>query len=131
MQSGSWKAGLLLALVALAGGAVGSAVTVQVTHGRHGAGGRRGAEWYLELLDQELKLTPAQRDSVRAILARHHDDMDSIWNQFGTRLDQMRDTIRAEVRVHLTPEQLTRYKAVTDRLDAERRDMTKRDSTHR
>jgi hypothetical protein len=130
MQSSTWKAGLLLALVAIAGGAVGSVVTIQAMHGRHG-GGRRGGDWYVELLNHELKLTPAQRDSVLAILARHHNDMDSIWNQFGARLDQMRDTIRAEVRVQLTPEQVTRYREVTARLDAERRDMTKRDSTDR
>jgi hypothetical protein len=42
----------------------------------------------------------------------------------------MRDTIRAEVRVQLTPEQLTRYAEVTARLDAERRE-TKKDSTDR
>jgi hypothetical protein len=84
MQSSTWKAGLLLALVAIAGGAVGSVVTIQAMHGRHG-GGRRGGDWYVELLNHELKLTPAQRDSVLAILARHHNDMDSIWNQFGAR----------------------------------------------
>ncbi len=132
MQSGTWKAGLLLALAAVAGGAVGSAVTMRTMHSGHGpGGGRHGGDWYVELLDRELKLSAIQRDSVRAILNRHHGDMDSLWNQFGNRLDQMRDTIRAEVRVQLTPDQLARYRDVTARLDAERREMTKRDSTHR
>lgn len=132
MQSSTWRAGLLLGLVALAGGAAGSALTVQAMHARHGSGGgqRRGGDWYVELLDRELKLNDVQRDSVRAILRRHRGDMDSIWGQLNTRLDQMRDTIRAEVRVQLTPEQLTRYAEVTARLDAERREM-KKDSTDR
>ncbi len=131
MTSSTWKAGLLLGLAAIAGGAVGSALTVRAMHERHGPGGqRRGADWYVELLDRELKLTDVQRDSVRAILHRHRGDMDSIWGAVNTRLDQMRDTIRAEVRVQLTPEQLTRYSDVTARLDAERREM-KKDSTDR
>jgi hypothetical protein len=132
MTSSTWKAGLLLCLSAVAGGAVGSALTVRVMHERHGIGGgqRRGGDWYVELLDRELKLSGTQRDSVRAILRRHRGDMDSIWGELNTRLDQMRDTIRAEVRVQLTPEQLTRYADVTARLDAERREM-KKDSTDR
>jgi hypothetical protein len=132
MMSSTWKAGLLLCLAAVAGGAVGSALTVRAMHDRHGpgTGQRRGGDWYVELLDRELKLNDTQRDSVKAILHRHHGDMDSIWGEVNTRLDQMRDTIRAEVRVQLTPEQLTRYAEVTARLDAERR-ATKKDSTDR
>jgi hypothetical protein len=132
MTSSTWKAGLLLCLAALAGGAVGSALTVRAMHGRHwpGGGPRRGGDWYVDLLDRELKLNGTQRDSVRAILRRHRGDMDSIWGEMNTRLDQMRDTIRAEVRVQLTAEQLTHYAEVTARLDAERREM-KKDSTDR
>jgi len=99
-------------------------------HRGYGAGQRRGGDWYVDLLNRELKLNEAQRDSVHAILHRHHADMDSIWGEFDTRLQQMRETIRAEVRVQLTPEQLTRYSEVTARLDAERRAM-KKDSTDR
>jgi Spy/CpxP family protein refolding chaperone len=132
MQSSTWKAGLLLVLAALAGGAVGSALTVQAMHDRRGfgAGQRRGGDWYVDLLQRELKLSDGQRDSVRAILQRHRPDMDSIWGDFDTRLQQMRETIRAEVRIQLTPDQLTRYSGVTARLDAERRKM-KKDSTDR
>jgi len=131
MMSSTWKAALLLGLAAVAGGAVGSALTVRAMHERHGPGsGRRGGDWYVELLDHELKLNGTQRDSVRAILRRHRGDMDSIWGELNTRLNLMRDTIRAEVRIQLTPEQLTRYSEVTARLDAERREM-KKDSTDR
>ena len=132
MQSSTWKAGLLLSLVALAGGAVGSALTVQVMHGHRaaGSGQRHGGDWYVELLDRELKLNPAQRDSVRAILGRHRGEMDSIWGELDTRLGQSRETIRGEIRVQLTADQVTRYSDVTARLDAERREM-KKDSTNR
>jgi Spy/CpxP family protein refolding chaperone len=132
MQSSSWKAALLLGLAALAGGAIGSALTVRtLDHHRMGGEHHRGGEWYVELLQHELTLSPTQRDSVRAILHRHRGDMDSIRGVVGARLDQMRDTIRAEVRAQLTPAQLARYTDVTARLDAERREMMKKDSTDR
>lgn len=132
MRSSTWKAGLLLGLAALAGGAAGSALTVRGMHGHRGYGGgsRHGGDWYVELLDRELKLNDAQRDSVRAILGRHRGDLDSIWGKLNTRVEQMRDTIRAEVRAQLNADQLVRYREVTARLDAERRTM-KKDSTER
>ncbi len=132
MQSSTWKAGLLLVLAALAGGAIGSALTVR-TMDRHGFGRERrhGSEWYIELLQRELALTPTQRDSVHAILRRHSGDLDSVRSALAARLDQMRDTIRAEVRAQLTAPQVARYTDVTARLDAERREMMKKDSTDR
>ncbi len=131
MLSSTWKAGLLLLLAALAGGAIGSAITVGSLD-RHGGRERRhGAEWYVELLQHDLDLTPAQHDSVQAILRRHGNDLDSARSALAARLDQMRDTIRAEGRTQLTPSQLARYAELTARLDAERRDMMKKDSTNR
>ncbi len=132
MQSSTWKASLLLLLAALAGGAVGSALTVRSMGDHRGKGGgqRHGGDGYVDLLDHELKLTPVQHDSVRAIITRHRGEMDSIWGELDTRLGQTREVIRGEIRMQLTAEQLTRYSDVTARLDAERREM-KKDSTNR
>ncbi|MFN8646809.1 MAG: hypothetical protein U0104_08605 [Gemmatimonadales bacterium] len=128
----TWKAMVLLLLAALAGAAVGSVVTSRM-HGEHrdGARGHRGSDWYVELLDRELQLTPGQRDSVVQVLARHRGAMDSLWADVGVRMDAMRQAIRADVRTVLTPAQRERYAALTARLDAERRDSTSRDSTNR
>ncbi len=127
LRRDTWKAGLLLLLAALAGGAVGSVVTAR-HYGEERASlrGHRGSDWYLDLLNEELKLTPAQRDSLKVVLSRHRGQMDSLWSEVGARMDTMRTAIRADVRTLLTPEQLARYAVVTARLDAERQDTTHR-----
>ena len=133
MQTSTWKAVTLLLLAALLGGAIGSAATARVVayrHGPHGGPGRN-SEWYVDLLQRELNLTPTQQDSVRAILRRRRGEMDSIWAALGPRMDRMRDSIRSDVRTMLTPEQQGRFAEVTARLDARRRDMMNRDSTDR
>ena len=132
LRGDTWKAVVLLLLAALAGAAVGSVVTSRM-HGQHrdGAHGHRGSDWYVELLDRELQLTPGQRDSVRQVLAHHRGAMDSLWADVGVRMDAMRQAIRADVRTVLTPAQRERYAALTARLDAERRDSTSRDSIRR
>lgn len=127
LRTDTWKAALLLLLAALAGGAVGSVVTAhRCGEERARIHGHRGSDWYLDLLSQELQLTPAQRDSVRRVLASHRGQMDSLWSEVGARMDTMRTAIRADVRTLLTPEQLARYAKVTARLDAERQDSTHR-----
>ncbi len=78
------------------------------------------SEEYVELMDHEVHLSPAQRDSVRAILRRHHDGMQQIFAAVEPRLDSLKETIRAEVRTQLTPEQMPAYARMTARLDAER-----------
>lgn len=127
MQTGTWKAVGMLALAAIAGGIVGSAITAQTgremrdTHGH-------GPTWYLDLLDKELKLSPAQRDSVRAILDRRAGSMDSILAEMRPRIDSARQVIRSEINGQLTPAQQQQYRALTERLDAERRERQQRES---
>ena len=133
MQTGTWKAVMLLLLAALLGGAIGSAATAGVLghrHEPHGGPGRN-TEWYVDLLRRELDLTHDQQDSVRAILRHRRAEMDSIWAALGPRMERMRDSIRADVHAMLTPEQQGRFAEVTARLDARRREAMNRDSTHR
>ena len=80
------------------------------------------SEAYVELMDHEVRLTAAQRDSVRAILRRHHDGIEQIFSAIEPRMDSLKETIRAEVRTHLTPEQIRAYNKLTARLDAERKE---------
>jgi Spy/CpxP family protein refolding chaperone len=127
MRTGTWKAVGVLALAAVAGGVVGSAVTVGLGRGgREGHG--HGSGWYIDLLDRELQLTAAQRDSVRAILDRRQGSMDSILAEMRPRIEAARAVIRHEISGQLTPEQQKMYVDLTARLDAERRDKNQRES---
>jgi hypothetical protein len=120
MQTGTWKAVSLLALAAVAGGVIGSVITVGVSKGSHDSHGH-GSTWYIELLDHELKLNPAQKDSVRAIIERRQGSMDSILAEMRPRIEAARGVIRHEISGQLTPEQQKLYVDLTARLDAERR----------
>ena len=133
MLTSTRKAVTLLVLAAALGGALGSVVTARVIGERHeGRGGPgRGSEWYVDLLHRELDLSQPQEDSVRAILKRHRREMDSIYATLSVPMAAMRETIRTEVRAMLTPAQQQRYAAVTARLDAERQQRVKQDSTDR
>ena len=104
MQTGTWKAVILLLLAAALGGAVGSIVTARTMehhHDRNGGPGR-GSEWYVNLLSKELDLSRPQQDSVRAVLRLHRGQMDSLWATLGPQMEQMRQAIRADVRALLT-----------------------------
>lgn len=132
METRTWKAASLLLLAALFGGAVGSAVTARLAdrgprdHGRRG----HGSEWYVGLLTKELDLTSAQQDSVRGLLARRRQGMDSLYALIRPRMEEIRDSIRADVRALLTPAQQERYLALSARLDARRQEKKRRDSTN-
>jgi Spy/CpxP family protein refolding chaperone len=132
METRTWKAASLLLLAALFGGAVGSAVTARLADPGHRDHGRRGhgSEWYVSLLTRELDLSSAQQDSVRSLLARRRQGMDSLYALIRPSMEQIRDSIRADVRALLTPAQQERYRALSARLDARRQEAKKRDSTN-
>lgn len=127
MRTGTWKAVGLLALAAGVGGVVGSAITANASREEHGGRGH-GPTWYVDLLGRELELSPAQRDSVRAILDRREGSMDSILAEMRPRIDSARQVIRREISGQLTPEQQEKYRQLTARLDAERREKAQRES---
>jgi len=127
MQTGTWKAVAVLALAAVAGGVVGSALTLSLGRGGHEGRGH-GSNWYIDLLDHELRLSAAQRDSVRVILERRQGSMDSILAEMRPRIEAARAVIRNEISGQLTTEQQKLYVDLTARLDAERRDKNKRES---
>ena len=119
----NWKAAGLLILVALLGAAGGSLLT---SRGAFGPPGHHGphiprSEEYVQLVNEEVGLTPVQCDSVRAVLRRHHDEMKTVLSIVEPRIDSLKETIRAEIRTHLTPAQMIAYDKMTARLDAERK----------
>lgn len=120
-MTSTWKAVAMLALAAVAGGAIGSVLTARAGGPGRAHDHERGYDWYVQMLDRELSLSPAQHDSVEAILRRRDGAMDSLWGEMRPRITAIRESIRAEIRAQLTPEQQSRLGEITARLDKERR----------
>lgn len=123
MLTSTWKAGALLAVAVIAGGAAGSALTAHSDAcSAPTSAAKQPGEGFVSLLTTELVLTTAQQDSVRAVLARHEGAMDALWDEIRPRVETLRNVIRSEIVPHLTADQQTKFAALTARLDAERRE---------
>jgi Spy/CpxP family protein refolding chaperone len=116
----------LLAAVFLAGGLVGWGGH-EVTERDGHRPGRRGPDAMVAYLARELDLSAAQRDSVRAIFARHRPETDALWAQVRPRFDSIKTRMRAEIDSQLTPEQRARHQQLIDK--AEHHRMERGDST--
>jgi hypothetical protein len=117
----------LLAAVFVAGGLAGWGGREAVDRDEHGRG-RRGPDALVAYLGRELDLNAAQRDSVRAIIARHRPETDALWAQVRPRFDSIKTRMRAEIDAQLTPEQRVRHQQLIEReehLRRERQDSTK------
>jgi len=94
----------LLAAVFVAGGAAGWGIaTSRDPHSR------RGPDAMVNYLGDELRLSDTQKDSVRAILARHRPEMEALWREVHPRFDSIRTVIRGEISGQLTPAQRESY----------------------
>jgi Spy/CpxP family protein refolding chaperone len=121
MMTSKLRALLLLAAVAAAGFASGAAA-------KSWSGGRASAppdDWrercsYSGVLQHELGLSAGQRDSLRAIMRRHHPRTRAILAPLRAQLDSLRAEMRAEMRTVLTPAQQERFDSLLARERAER-----------
>lgn len=123
-----WKLILLLAGIFVAGGLVGSAVTLYV--GREMLQRRAGPEQWgparLQMLARHLELTPAQIEQLRPVIQRNVSDLAKI------RQDGFRDTRRVlermeqEIAAHLTPGQLERYRELNEQFRERNRQLMER-----
>ena len=116
----------LLAAVFLAGGLAGWGGREAVGHDGRGPGGR-GPDAMVAYLSRELDLSSSQRDSVRAIFARHRPETDSLWARVRPRFDSIKTRMRAEIDAQLTPDQRTRHQQLIDQAEHHRRE--REDST--
>jgi Spy/CpxP family protein refolding chaperone len=113
----------LLAAVFLAGGLAGWGGHEAAEHeGRGGRGeaSRRGPDAMVAYLTKELKLSDVQRDSVRAIFARHRPETDSLWARVRPRFDSIKTKMRAEIDAVLTPEQRAHHQQLIDQAEHHR-----------
>ena len=107
----------LLAAVFLAGGLAGWGGHEAADRDEARAPRRRGPDAMVEYLSRELKLSDAQRDSVRAIFARHRPETDSLWARVRPQFDSIKTRMRAEIDAQLTPEQRTRHQQLIERAE--------------
>ena len=68
-------------------------------------------------LTRELTLSPAQQDSVRAILRRHRPELDTIWHLVHPRMDSLRAIMHREINAQLTPSQRAKYGTMVQRFE--------------
>lgn len=131
-KSKLWATGLLLAAF-VAGAAVGStanavfgiggpAVALFGERGRGGDGERRDRPRpetsFLDRLDRELKLSPAQRDSVAGILKRYDEPMRELWRRGRQQLDSMRLQVRSDITAVLDERQREQFQVINQRMDS-------------
>ncbi len=115
-------AGLLFAAF-VAGAAVGGAVSAawgenEATPVEPEQPPRRKS--YAERLHEDLLLTPAQRDSVDAILDHVEPDMHALWEEIAPRFDSLRRAVRRDIMAVLDDHQQAKYAELIARGDSAR-----------
>lgn len=128
MTKSTRSATLLLLAAFLLGGLAGAALHATIERRPAAREGRApGRSDFLARLTDDLKLTAAQRDSIRVVLEHYHPRMDSVWESIRPRFETLRGELRSEIRTYLTPDQQRQFDELLQRRDAERR---RRDTTH-
>ncbi len=115
------RAAALLTAVFLAGVLAGVGGAVLGRSYLPGPRRHRGPEDFVARLSQDLRLSPPQRDSVKAILGRRRGGMDSLWHEVGPRFETLQATVRSEIRAQLNPEQQRKFAEMNKRFDSMRR----------
>jgi hypothetical protein len=110
-RSTTWALVFLVAtfVAGIAVGAGGRALWVRYASAASPERGR-GLDRMMDELTAELRLTPVQRDSVRAIVQRHRTRMTAVWETVRPRFDSMRAQMDSEVALQLTPDQQAKYR---------------------
>jgi Heavy-metal resistance len=112
----------LLAAVFVAGGLAGWGGREASERDQRGPGGRRGPDALVNYLSRELDLSSAQRDSVRAIIARHRPETDTLWARVRPQFDAIKARLRAEIDAQLTPAQRAKHQQLIDQAEHHRRE---------
>ena len=118
-------AGVLLVAVFLAGAVAGWALA---SHNAMPHPGGRGPDAMAGFLTHRLRLSNAQRDSVRAIFARHDPEMRAMLDDVRPRMDSLRAALHAEIAAQLTPAQREEHARLMAELEHHRQKRERRDS---
>lgn len=101
------KGALMLAAVFLAGAAVGAAGDRLMSHGPRP--GMRGTARGPGTALKSLGLTPAQCAAIDSVFERGRPSMAAVFAEMAPRMKAATDSIRAELRAVLTPEQQEKF----------------------
>ena len=112
----------LLAAVFVAGGLAGWGGREAADRGDRGPRRGGGPDALVSFLSRELDLSSAQRDSVRAIIARHRPETDALWARVRPQFDSLKAQMRAEIDAQLTPAQRTKHQQLIDEAEHHRRE---------
>ncbi len=109
-RSKTWAVVLLVAtfVAGIAVGAGGRALWAR--RAEAAAGPSHGPDRMLASLAQELRLTPAEHDSLAAILQQHWTRMNAVWDAVRPRFDSIRVAMDSAVVRQLTPDQAAKYR---------------------
>lgn len=80
---------------------------------------RRAAK--VKELTELLALTPAQAQQVDATLLQRHADAKTIHDQTDKQIEQVRQTLRQQIRAILTPEQMPKFEEYLRKMDEQRK----------
>ncbi|MGH7531503.1 MAG: periplasmic heavy metal sensor [Gemmatimonadales bacterium] len=117
---------LVLVLVFIAGIAAAWGAHEFGDRKRDGRRRGRGPDAMVAYLARELDLSAAQRDSLRAIFARHRPATESLWAEVRPRFDSLKARVRADIDAQLTPEQRERHRRLIERAEHHRKDKNAR-----
>jgi hypothetical protein len=73
---------------------------------------QRGPAHLLDVLSDELRLAPSQRDSVGAVIWSHWNHTNGLWDTVKPRFDTLRADMDSQLVRLLTPDQATRYRSL-------------------
>ena len=115
-MTSNWRSITGAILLMLAGGALALASEHLLILHMHQHGGHHDAamdvpssDAILSKLDDVLKLTPAQHDSIAHVLKRHHAAIDSAWKAIHMQLGTSMDSVHKEIGRILTKEQSDQF----------------------
>jgi hypothetical protein len=120
MNTPQRKASLLLAATFVGGLLLGGGAVAFLRRPDGPPRGGPRSDWYLGHLQQELGLSPVQRDSVRAVLDRYGPRMDSLMQEIRPRLDTLRGDMRTEIERFLDQRQRNEFEKMRQHRERER-----------
>ena len=127
------RAAVLLLLMFAAGLTVGLAAERYALHrnadSQTGESGQRGGST-IERFADELGITPEQQARIDPILVEARERLSAVSDRVRPEWEAVVDSARARIEAVLTPEQVTRYRALLDEQE-ERREMRSRESAGR
>ena len=110
-MSKSWKLGLSLLGIFLAGGVTGTFVTLRF--GREWVVKRPGPEqWevnHMKRLSERLSLAPAQQEELRPIVRRNMEELSQVRSHCITATKAVFEQMEREISQKLTPEQVVKF----------------------